>query len=291
VRRAIALGWLADRVFGDPARFHPVAGFGTVALALERLLWRPRRSAGAVHVLALVVPVALLARRGHGALVVWAALGGRSLERAALALEDALRNDDLGSARALAPALVGRDPSQLDAPELSRAAVESVAENTSDAVVAPLFWAAVGGAPAVAAYRAVNTLDAMIGHKHDRYREFGWFAARLDDAANWPCATATVLLTTVCAPLVGGSPAAAWRAAWRDGIAHPSPNAGRVEGAFAGALGIRLGGLNRYAHGLERRPDLGHGPAPGIEDIARAVALARVVGTAAAVLAIAAARR
>jgi adenosylcobinamide-phosphate synthase len=290
VRRAIALGWLADRVFGDPARFHPVAGFGTVALALERRLWRPSRAAGALHVLALVVPAALLARRGH-TFFVWAALGGRSLERAALALAGALRDGDLPAARSLAPALVGRDPSQLDAPELSRAAVESVAENTSDAVVAPLFWAAVGGGPAVAAYRAVNTLDAMIGHKQDRYREFGWFAARLDDVANWPCATATVLLTAACAPLVGGSPASAWRAAWRDGVAHPSPNAGRVEGAFAGALGIRLGGTNRYAHGLERRPDLGHGPAPGVDDIVRAVELAWLVGAAAVVLAIAAARR
>jgi adenosylcobinamide-phosphate synthase len=291
VRRAILAGWFADRLFGDPARFHPVAGFGNTATALERVTWRPNRAAGIAHVLTLVVPAALLARRCHPALVVWAALGGRSLERAALALSDALRAGDVAAARRLAPALVGRDPSQLDAAELSRAAVESVAENTSDAVVVPLFWAAVGGAPAVAAHRAVNTLDAMIGHKHDRYREFGWFAARVDDVVNWPGATLTVVLASLAAPLVGGSPQAAWRTAWRDGRAHPSPNAGRVEGAFAGALGIRLGGTNRYAHGLERRPDLGNGPAPVVEDVARSVKLARIVGVGALALAGAVANR
>ena len=294
MKHAILAGWLADRAFGDPVRLHPVAGFGNLANALEQLVWRPRRVAGVAHTVALVLPVALLARRREAwfrAAVVWTALGGRSLDRAALALSDALRAGDVARGRSLAPALVGRDPSQLDAPELSRAAVESVAENTSDAVVATLFWAAVGGAPAVAAHRAVNTLDAMIGHKHERYREFGWFAARLDDVANWPGATVTVVLATLAAPLVGGSPAAAWRAAWRDGRAHPSPNAGRVEGAFAGALGIRLGGMNRYAHGLEHRAGLGDGPAPDVDDIARAVTLARIVGIAALGLALVAARR
>jgi adenosylcobinamide-phosphate synthase len=292
MRRAIAVGWLADRLLGDPARFHPVAGFGHVALALERRLWMPRRSAGVAHTLALVAPVVALARSpGLRSIVVWAALGSRSLERAALRLAAALRGGDLAVARSLAPALVGRDPTQLDGGELSRAAVESVAENTSDAVVAPLLWAALGGAPAVAAHRAVNTLDAMIGHKHERYREFGWFAARLDDVVNWPAARLTVLLTVLAAPLVGGSPAAAWRAAWWDGRAHPSPNAGRVEGAFAGALGLRLGGVNRYEHGVERRPDLGHGRTPTIDDIARAVTLARIVSVGALLLALAAARR
>jgi adenosylcobinamide-phosphate synthase len=187
--------------------------------------------------------------------------------------------------------LVGRDPTGLGAAGLSRATVESVAENTSDAVVAPLFWGVVGGAPAVAAHRTVNTLDAMVGHRQERYREFGWFAARLDDAANWPAARISVLLTVLAAPLVGGSPTAAWRAAWRDGRAHPSPNAGRVEGAFAGALGITLGGVNRYAHGSERRPDLGSGPRAAVDDIPRAVALARIVSAGALLLALAAARR
>ena len=243
---------------------------------------------GAVAALA-----SLLVRRRPlaGAALVWTTLGGRSLERVALRLAAALEAGNVDEARRIAPALVGRDPSTLDATELARAAVESVAENTNDAVVAPLLWAAAGGAPAAAAYRAVNTLDAMIGHKHDRYRSFGWFAARLDDCASWPPARLTVVLTSACAPLVGGSRRSAWRAAWRDGRLHPSPNAGRVEGAFAGALGLRLGGLNQYAHGVERRPVLGDGRTPDVADIRRAVTLARLVGAAALLIALAVARR
>jgi adenosylcobinamide-phosphate synthase len=293
VRAAILAGWIADRIFGDPARFHPVAGFGRVANIVERRLWRPSRLAGIAHVATLVAGACALGvsrRRSLRAAFVWAALGGRSLESAALTLGKALESGDVVRARALAPTLVGRDPSELDAAELSRATVESVAENTSDAVVAPLLWAALGGAPAVAAYRAINTLDAMVGHKDERYREFGWAAARLDDLVNWPAARLTALLAIGAAPLVGGSSADAWHAAWRDGRGHPSPNAGRVEGAFAGALGIRLGGLNRYAHGIERRVDLGGGPAPAIADIARSVKLARVVSVAALVVAIRVAR-
>src|SRR5581483_1097888 len=183
-------------------------------------------------------------------------------ERAARAVGDAVVADDLEHARELAPALVGRDPSGLDGPELTRAAVESLAENTNDAVVAPLLWASLLGMPGAIGYRAVNTLDAMVGHRGERYGRFGTVAARLDDAASWPGARLTALLTICAAPVVGGSSRAAWVAAWRDGPAHPSPNAGRVEGAFAGALGLRLGGLNRYAHGSELRPQLGSGRAP-----------------------------
>src|SRR5262249_15070898 len=154
----------------------------------EGVLWRPSRAAGAVYVAVLVGGSAALGRRLPGWLVLWTALGGRSLERAALALADALDRGDLDEARRLAPALVGRDPTALDAGELARAAVESVAENTGDAVVAPLLWFAVAGTPGALAYRAANTLDAMVGHRSDRYREFGWAAARLDDVLNWPAA-------------------------------------------------------------------------------------------------------
>ena len=293
----IALAFAADRAFGDPRRFHPVAGFGRAASALEDVLWRPSRLRGVAHTLVLVgaaAAAAVVLDRRPGlprAAAVWATLGGRSLERAALRLETLLAAGDLAAARAHAPTLVGRDPAELDAAELRRAAVESVAENTSDAVVAPLVWAALLGMPGAVAYRAVNTLDAMIGHKDDRHREFGWFAARLDDCASWPGARVTALLAIASAPLVGGSARAAWRAAWEDGARHPSPNAGRVEGAFAGALGLRLGGVNRYAHGVERRPLLGRGAAPGEGDVARAVALARIVGAGALGLALLAARR
>lgn len=292
---ALMAGWLADRIAGDPARYHPVSGFGRIADALEQRVWRPSRTTGALHTAALTCGLAasitLLdrslaarprTRTAFRVLVVWVTLGGRSLERAAHALGDAVEAGDLDQARALAPTLVGRDPSRLDATELCRAAVESLAENTSDAVVAPLLWAALLGAPGAAAYRAVNTLDAMIGHRSIRYREFGWAAARLDDLANWPAARLTALLAIGFAPSVGGCRADAWRAAWSDGAAHPSPNAGRVEGAFAGALTLTLGGLNHYQHGPERRPTLGSGPAPTVRDIARAVRLARVVGASAA---------
>jgi adenosylcobinamide-phosphate synthase len=271
-----------------------VAGFGAAATRLERLLWRPNRAAGAVHAAVLVVTVGVAtaaleravprrARLGFRAAVIWATVGGRSLEQAALRLAAAVAGGELERARGLAPALVGRDASRLDGAELSRAAVESVAENTSDAVVAPLLWGALLGAPGAAAYRAINTLDAMVGRREERYLRFGWASARLDDLVNWPAARLSALLAIAAAP----DRRAAWRAAWADGATHPSPNAGRVEGAFAGALGLRLGGRNTYAHGVEERPRLGVGRQPGPADIARAVRLARVVSVAALGLAVA----
>lgn len=295
--RVIAVAWVIDQLVGDPARYHPVAGFGRAAGALEQRLWKPTRTTGALHTAALVCGVAAAVAHIDGrldsrpmgrtllrVLVVWVTLGGRSLERAGQALADAVEAGDLERAQALAPTLVGRDPTGLDAAELCRAAVESVAENTSDAVVAPLLWAALLGPAGAAAYRAVNTLDAMIGHRSERYARFGWAAARLDDLANWPAARATALLAAACAPAVGGRRVDAWRAAWRDGAAHPSPNAGRVEGSFAGALSITLGGINHYQHGLERRPTLGSGPTPRVTDIARSIRLARLVGASSAAL-------
>jgi adenosylcobinamide-phosphate synthase len=216
---------------------------------------------------------------------IWTTLGGRSLERGAADVASAVAAGELEHARALAPVLVGRDPSGLDGIDLSRAAVESVAENTSDAVVAPLLWAAVLGVPGAVAYRAANTLDAMVGHRSERYRRFGWASARLDDAVNWPAARAAAILAAALAPVVGGRTGPALRAAWRDGAAHPSPNAGRVEGAFAGALGVRLGGTNSYGGRVEHRPLLGDGIPPTPADVARAIRLARWTGAAAALVA------
>jgi adenosylcobinamide-phosphate synthase len=290
VRRpgAVVLGFAADRALGDPARLHPVAGFGAVAAWAEGRVWRASRVVGAVYAGALVAAVWAAAAGLVGRLpasacaVLWATLGGRSLERAALELQAALDAGDLVRARALALTLVGRDPSALDADELARAAIESVAENTSDAVVAPLVWMAAFGPAGAAAYRAVNTLDAMVGHRDERHLRFGWAAARLDDAANWVPARVTALLVVA---LAGGRRREAWRAAFSDGARHPSPNAGRTEGAFAGALGVRLGGVNRYPHGVEERRQLGDGTAPRSGDIERAAALARRVGIAAAVVA------
>jgi adenosylcobinamide-phosphate synthase len=275
-----------------------VAGFGTAAAALERRVWRDSRSSGAGYALALAgVAVALgtaldrgtrrypVARTLVTAAATWTVLGGTSLGRAAGTMQRALASGNLAAARAALPALAGRDPSTLDEPELARATVESVAENTADAAVAPLVWGAVAGLPGLLGYRAVNTLDAMVGHRSPRYARFGWAAARLDDVANWVPARVTAALTVACAPLAGGSAGGALRIWRRDGAAHPSPNAGRCEAAMAGALGLRLGGRNVYGSRVEDRPTLGDGRRPVADDIRRAVRLSRAVWIAAATLA------
>ena len=296
----MATGWLADLLFGDPRRGHPVAFFGRGAAALERLSYADTRSAGVVHTAALLGALAaagMLIERAAGragqagaatamATSTFVALGGTSLARTGDQMAAHLATGDVDSARRLLPSLCGRDPAVLDADGLARAALESVAENTSDAQVAPLLWGAIGGVPAILVYRGANTLDAMIGHRTPRYARFGWAAARFDDAANYVAARATAVLVIVCAPVVGGSPLGAWRAWRRDAARHPSPNAGVVEAAFAGALGVRLGGPTQYAHELEIRPTLGDGPPPQVCDLARAVRLSRAVQLAAAVVAL-----
>ncbi|MFI6223297.1 cobalamin biosynthesis protein [Nocardia salmonicida] len=292
----LVLGFVLDRVFADPRRWHPVAGFGSAAAALEAKTYVDDRRAGVVHeVIAVgsVVGIGLLATRGRGrggvlvtASATWTALGGRSLVRAGFAMADRLDADDLAGARELLPSLCGRDPSVLDADGLARAALESIAENTSDATVAPLLWGAVAGVPGVLGYRAVNTLDAMIGYRNERYERFGWAAARTDDVANLVPARVTGLLTAALAPLVGGSSAGALRAWRRDAAGHPSPNAGVVEASMAGALGIGLGGRTQYRHGIELRPTLGDGPTPTAADLRRAVRMSAGVQVAALVVAV-----
>lgn len=290
---ALAAGYAADLVLGDPARLHPVAGFGTLADLVERAVYAPTRARGTAYALGLVAGAALggelLARRvGREAAMLaltWAALGGRSLAREAGRIAAMLDAGDVPAARAALPALVGRDPERLDADGVCRAVVESVAENTSDAVVGALVWGAVAGPAGVAGYRAANTLDAMVGRRDERYAAFGWAAARLDDALSWPGARAAGGLAVACAPLVGGSPRAAWRVLRRDGASHPSPNAGRMEASFAGALGVRLGGPLSYGGRPEQRPELGDGPRPTTADVHRAVRLSTAVGAIAAVAA------
>jgi adenosylcobinamide-phosphate synthase len=214
--------------------------------------------------------------------VLWAALGGRSLAREGVGLARLLAAGDLDAARRRAPALVGRDPDALDAAGLARAGVESLAENTADAVVGPLLWAAVAGPGGVAAYRAANTLDAMVGHRSPRYRRFGWAAARLDDALTWPAARAGAALAVALAPAVGGDRRRAWAVLRRDGRAHPSPNAGPLEAAFAGALGVALGGRNVYGGRVEERPRVGDGRTAEPRDLVRAARLSALVGGCAA---------
>ena len=169
--------------------------------------------------------------------------------------------------------------------QITRATVESLAENTADAVVSPLLWGAVAGIPGLLGYRAANTLDAMIGHRSVRYEQFGWAAARLDDVLNFLPARVCVGLVALSAPVVGGRPGACIAAARRDGPGHPSPNAGPVEAAFAGALGCTLGGVNVYRGRTEDRGTLGEGPSPRLPDIARATRLSALVSGSAAFLA------
>jgi adenosylcobinamide-phosphate synthase len=289
----ILVGYLVDQLVADPRRGHPVAAFGTAASALERVSYRDSRTAGAVHCALLLVPLgagAVLAGRSVPAVAAatWISLGGTSLARTGSLMADLLEGDEVDGARAVLPSLCGRDPAYLDRSGLTRAALESVAENTSDAQVAPLVWVALGGAPGALLYRGINTLDAMIGHRSPRYLRFGWAAARLDDMANYAAARLAATLTVLCAPLVGGSAAGAARAWSRDSAAHPSPNAGVVEAAFAGALGVTLGGPTRYPHELQIRPSLGDGPPPTVADLRRAVRLSRIVSGAAAGVAVAA---
>lgn len=291
-----ALGHLGDLLLGDPQRGHPVAAFGRAAAAAERALWRDSRRAGAAHtalcVAGTAVTAAALSRavRDTGgvtadvafrAAVTWTVLGGSGLGSAARSVGAALDAGDVEGARRLLPQLCGRDPEALDADGIARAVVESVAENTSDAVVGALVWGAVAGVPGMAAFRALNTLDAMVGHRSPRYRHFGWAAARLDDLAGWPGAR----LTAVLAALAGPYPRGAVRA-WRsDAHRHPSPNAGPVEAAFAGALGVRLGGTLSYGGRTEHRPVLNSaGRSVRTGDIARAVRVSRRVGVLALVL-------
>ncbi|MFC0006834.1 cobalamin biosynthesis protein [Micromonospora siamensis] len=298
----LVAGYALDAWLGDPRRWHPVAGFGRAAGALERRLYRPDPVAGAAFTaLAVGVPVlvgaaATLATRNRPvarvvltAAATWTVLGGRTLSREATVMGAALRRGDLPAARGRLGHLCGRDPSALDEPELARATVESVAENTSDAVVAPLVWGAVAGLPGLLGYRAANTLDAMVGHRSPRYARFGTPAARLDDLLNLVPARLTGMLTIAVAPVARGDRGRAWRVWRRDRNDHPSPNAGQCEAAMAGALGVRLGGRNVYFGRSEVRPFLGDGPRPEARHLKRAARISRAVGLAALGLAVAAA--
>lgn len=290
----LVLGVAADGVLGDPRRHHPVAAFGAAAGRVERSLYRDHQAAGAVHVGVLVGSTIVLGvaaerlgrrspvlRAASTAIATWAVLGGSSLVAEGAAMARDLDAGLIDEARQRLPNLCGRDAAALDSAGLARATVESVAENTSDAVVAPLVWGAIAGVPGLIGYRAINTLDAMVGHRSPRYRRFGWAAARLDDLANLLPSRLSAALTAACAPVVGGSASQAWKTWRRDAPAHPSPNAGQVEAAFAGALEIRLGGRTVYSHGAEERPVLGDGRMPDAGHVTRAVELSRVVGVVA----------
>jgi adenosylcobinamide-phosphate synthase len=263
---SVKVGLLADAFLGEPPRrVHPVAVFGAVMGAVERRVYRDDRVTGTAYALigtSLGLSSGLFIRR---TLATYVAVAARSLWTEAGSLQRALDENDLVAARRRLPALVGRDPSELDEKEVARATVESVAENTVDAIVAPALWAAVAGGPGALGYRAVNTMDAIVGHRTARYERFGWASARLDDAANWVPARVTAALVASVRPTKATE---VWRAVRQQAPHHPSPNAGVAEAAFAAALDLRLG---------EVRPPLGTGRPAEASDIGRAVTLSKHV--------------
>ncbi|MBB1484116.1 cobalamin biosynthesis protein [Tessaracoccus sp. MC1865] len=294
----LALGVLADQIVGDPRRHHPVAWFGSFAARAEAPLYGDNVAAGAVYTTATVAPVAALGvaaerlTRRHPvlhtaatALATWAVLGARSLAREGDTMADSLEIGDLARARAQLPNLCGRDAAQLDEPELARATVESMAENTADSAVASLFWGALLGIPGLLGHRAVNTLDAMVGRRDERYGRFGTASAKLDDALDLLPARLTGVLGAALAPAVGGSARRAWAITLRDAGNHPSPNGGWCEAAWAGAIGVQLGGRNVYANRVEERGRLGDGPRPGACEVRKAAQLVTLVTGAATALA------
>jgi adenosylcobinamide-phosphate synthase len=270
-----------DAALGDPRWLpHPVRAMGAVIAwcdeQVRRLCRSPRSLRAAGLCLALVLPASIyLAAQflieaagssssslGHAVTIGLASttLAGRDLLDHVQSVSRALRGGNVSGARQAVGMIVGRDTDDLPEDELVRATVETIAESTADGVIAPLLYLAVGGAPLALAYKAVNTLDSMVGHRDERHLHFGWASARLDDLANWIPARATAGLIVVGSGIAGGQWSRmrdSWRILLRDGHRHPSPNSGRPEAAMAGALGVQLGGVNYYDGCPQERPRLG----------------------------------
>ena len=280
----LALGWpkaLYDRIG------HPVTWLGALISALERR-WntdQPRRRARGVATATFIIGLAALVGLGLqlalpsgwmgvilGGILAWPLVAMRSMHEHVAAVLRPLQENDLPAARHAVSMIVGRDPAQLDGAGVTRAALESLAENTSDGIVAPLFWGAVLGLPGIAAYKAINTLDSMIGHKSVRYLEFGWASARIDDLVNLVPARLTGLVFA----LVSGRLRASLRCMWRDARHHRSPNAGWPEAAMAGALAVRLSGPRVYGAEVTQEPWVNAGaPDPGPTDLRHGLELYR----------------
>jgi adenosylcobinamide-phosphate synthase len=264
LQRDLLFAVALDLLLGDPRWLpHPVQLFGGLATQLEkfcRALIRTERLAGtlfwliAVGLAALITQLTLPWARIYW---IWTCLALRELDRQPTRAVQLLAAGRLAGAREAVSLVVGRDTAHMDEAEVLRAATETVAENFNDAVTAPLFYLAVGGPVAMAVYKAINTLDSMVGYPNDRYRWFGWMSARADDLAGWIPARISAAVTVLCAPLVGGSVVRAARIVRRDASLQPSPNSGYPEAAFAGALDVRLGGLNYYGGVPKRKAWLG----------------------------------
>ena len=271
----ILIALLLDLVLGDPRWLpHPVRLIGRLIAALEgpaRRAIPDARLAGSLTALAVILAAALTTGAMIGIagwihpligdtvsiLLLYTTLAARDLADHSIGVYRALERFDLAEARRLVSWLVGRDTERLTEAEVVRAAVESVAENTVDGIIAPLFFAAIGGPAMAMAYKAASTLDSMIGYRSERFIDFGRTAAKIDDGANYIPARLAAPIIAVAAALTGGRAAAAWRIARRDGRKHMSPNAGIAEAAFAGALGIRLGGVMQRRGRPVNLPEIG----------------------------------
>lgn len=274
---------VAELLLGYPDRLvkaigHPVIWIGRLIAFLDRNLNREtdsvsrRKLAGVATLVMLILAAvvsALLIEQAFAlvpfgivgvAIIATSLIAQRSLHAHVAAVAEALEADGLAEGRKAVSMIVGRDPERLDEAGVSRAAIESLAENFSDGVVAPAFWLAIGGLPGAAAYKAVNTADSMIGHKTPRHLAFGWAAARFDDLINLPASRLSALLVVSAALLVpGASPGKAWKAVLHDARKHRSPNAGWPEAAMAGALGLSLAGPRHYGGVLVDDAEMGAG--------------------------------
>lgn len=276
-------GWLYARIG------HPVTWLGALISALERR-WNRGGARRALGVALVLVVVGLAAGLGFalqavlpggwpgvvlGGVLAWPLVALRSMHEHVAAVARPLEAGDLDGARRAVAMIVGRDVTVLDGAGVARAGLESLAENSSDGIVAPVFWGAVLGLPGIAAYKAINTLDSMVGHRTARYAQFGWASARLDDLVNLIPARLTGALFAL-----GAGRAQAWRCMWRDAGAHRSPNAGWPEAAMAGGLGVRLSGPRIYGDTVTREPWVnGDAPDPVPGDLRRGLRLyARAMG-------------
>lgn len=272
---------LLDRLVGEVKRFHPLVGFGWLAVRLERFFYADCRARGVAAVLLLLLPFVMFPVALQqltlpavvsfvDVVVLYFAIGWRSLEEHAVQVRNALLDGNLTEARIRVGYMVSRDTGNLDRDGIAGATVESVLENGNDAIFGAIFWFVIAGAPGVILYRLSNTLDAMWGYRNDRYRHYGWAAARLDDLLNLVPAR----LTALSYALTGKLPLAlrCWRL---QGTQWKSPNAGPVMAAGAGSLGVVVGGPVAYEGVQQMRPSLGVGRSVHVVDIDRALALVR----------------
>lgn len=276
----LVLACVLDVIVGDPRGLpHPVRLMGRAVTWYEKTIRGGIRRPEGLRIvgIALALGLPVISYTAGWLAIEWAemlhaslgktlvvflaftTLSARDLVDHSLAVSRALEGDSLVEARAAVSRIVGRDTDRLSEPEVVRATVETIAESTSDGIIAPLFYLTLGGPPLALAYKAINTLDSMVGYRNAVYRDFGWASARLDDAANWVPARITGVLLVLAAGIRTRTMGQAWRIFRRDGKKHPSPNSGRPEAAMAGALGVQLGGTNFYGGQPSERPRLGDG--------------------------------